>query len=82
MQSIFLLFSVLFSLLALCMGFLMLINPALAIELQRRAYEKINWSIEPISVSKEIRNTRIMGWITILLVIAALFIALTRPAVM
>jgi len=56
----------------------MLINPSLAIEIQRRFYERINWNIEPISVSKEIRNTRIMGWCIILVIIAALFFVLTK----
>jgi hypothetical protein len=56
----------------------MLINPHLAIEIQRRFYEKINWNIEPISVSKEILNTRIMGWCIILVIIAALFFVLTK----
>jgi hypothetical protein len=78
MESAHWLFSILFSLIGLCVGFLMLINPFLAIEVQRRFYEKINWSIEPISVSKEIRNIRIMGWCIILVIITALFFVLTK----
>jgi hypothetical protein len=31
------------------------------IEIQRKFYEKINWKVEPVSMEKEIRNTRIMG---------------------
>jgi len=30
-------------------------------EIQKKFYEKINWRIEPISMQKEIRNTKIMG---------------------
>ena len=42
-------------------GLFIFFNPALIIEIQRKFYEKINWRIEPISMKKEIRNTRIMG---------------------
>jgi hypothetical protein len=79
MHSLYLSCAILFSIIGLCVGFLMLINPALAIEIQRRFYEKINWNIEPISVSIEIRNTRIMGGFIIIIVIAALFFVLTKP---
>lgn len=51
----------LFSFIAIIIGFVLFLNPAFAIEIQRRFYEKINWRIEPISLPKEIRNTRIMG---------------------
>ena len=39
----------------------MFFKPGAVIELQRKFYEKINWRIEPISMPKEIRNTRLMG---------------------
>lgn len=42
-------------------GLCLLFKSSSAIEAQRRFYEKINWRIEPISMPKEIRNTRIMG---------------------
>ncbi|MEE8317829.1 MAG: hypothetical protein V3S13_02840 [Candidatus Omnitrophota bacterium] len=45
----------------LFIGIFLFFRPDLAIEIQRRFYEKINWRIEPISMPKEIRNTRIMG---------------------
>lgn len=57
-------------------GFLLMLKPALAIELQRRAYEKINWRIEPISMSKEIRNTKIMGSLLIAVTLATIAYAL------
>ena len=63
---------ILFSLLGLGIGFLLAIKPNLAIEIQRRFYCHINWKIEPISMSKELRNTRIMG----LFLIVALVITL------
>jgi len=34
-------------------------KPALAIELQRRFYAKINWRMEPISMPKEIVLSKI-----------------------
>ena len=46
---------------SLALGFYLVKRPLEAIELQRKFYEKINWRIEPISLQKEIRNTRIMG---------------------
>lgn len=53
----------------LSVGFLTATNPKLIIEFQIKFYKMINWRIEPISMSKEIRNTRIMG---IFLVIVAI----------
>ncbi len=42
-------------------GLFVFLKPDLTIEIQRKFYEKINWRIEPISMQKEIRNTKIMG---------------------
>lgn len=42
-------------------GLFLFLKPHSAIELQRMFYEKINWRIEPISMAKEIRNTKYMG---------------------
>jgi hypothetical protein len=42
-------------------GLFLFFKPALAILIQKKFYEKINWRIEPISMQKEIRNTRLMG---------------------
>ena len=58
---------ILFSLIGLGSGAFMVINPCLSIEIQRRFYCLINWKIEPISLAKEIRNTRAMGWFLIIL---------------
>lgn len=69
------------SLIGLCIGFLLIIKPTLAIEIQRRFYEKINWKIEPISMQKEIRNTRIMGWFLIAFLIATLILILTNKSI-
>jgi hypothetical protein len=42
-------------------GILLFLRPAAAIEIQRHFYEKINWRIEPVSMTKELRTTRAMG---------------------
>lgn len=49
------------SAISILMGLFLFLNPLLAIEIQRRFYEKINWLIEPVSMPKEVRNTKIMG---------------------
>ena len=48
-------------------------QPLKAIEIQRRFYEKINWKIEPISLPKEIRNTKLMGLSLVVCVVFALW---------
>ena len=45
----------------LALGFFIYLKPSLTIDIQKKFYEKINWRIEPISLAKEIRNTRLMG---------------------
>ena len=70
---------ILFSIIGLAVGAFMVINPALSIEIQRRFYCRINWKIEPISLPKEIRNTRAMGWFLIILSVTTLFFSLTKP---
>ncbi|MFO8053008.1 MAG: hypothetical protein R6U54_03505 [Candidatus Omnitrophota bacterium] len=47
--------------LALAFGLFLMLRPFLMIRFQQKFYEKINWRIEPVSMPKEIRNTRIMG---------------------
>ena len=54
------------------LGFFLLLNPSRAIEMQRRFYEKINWRIEPLSIQKEIRNTKIMGLFLIIFILLAI----------
>jgi hypothetical protein len=75
---LFLTIFILFSIFGIVIGFFLAFNPQLAIELQRRFYAKINWRIEPISMSKEIRNTRLMGGFLIILTIATLLIVIIR----
>jgi len=70
MSAIFIILFTLFS----GIGFFLIAKPALVIEIQRRFYVKINWKLEPISMPKEIRNTRLMGFIVIILWLIALII--------
>jgi hypothetical protein len=51
----------LISVISLMIGLFVFFKPEMTIEIQRKFYEKINWRIEPISMPKEIRNTKIMG---------------------
>lgn len=55
------LISILLSLIGIVVGLRIFFNPSRVIEIQRKFYEKINWRIEPVSMSKEILNTKIMG---------------------
>ncbi len=56
---------VLISVVSVIIGLFLFFKPSLSIEIQKKFYERINWRIEPISMPKEIRNTRIMGLILI-----------------
>jgi len=49
------------SVVGITIGLFVFFKPESTIEIQRKFYEKINWRIEPISMQKEIRNTKIMG---------------------
>ena len=53
--------------LSLIIGIFICLRPAAAIDLQIRFYEKINWRMQPVSMQKEIRNTKIMGLFLIFL---------------
>jgi len=54
-------FSALISAVGIIIGLFVFFKPIMTIEIQKKFYEKINWRIEPISMRKEIRNTKIMG---------------------
>lgn len=69
MNILFLSILAVVSVFSLGIGVFLIIKPALAIEIQRIFYEKINWKMEPISMEKEIRNTKIMGAFLIVIVI-------------
>lgn len=54
-------------------GWFIFINPLKAFKIQKAFYRLINWHIEPISMSKEIRNTKWMG-IFLMLFVAGVWI--------
>ena len=51
----------LLSILAAASGLLLFLKPKKCIDIQIAFYRMINWKMEPISMDKEIRNTRVMG---------------------
>ncbi|MDD5668543.1 MAG: hypothetical protein PHE58_00720 [Candidatus Omnitrophica bacterium] len=63
---------ILFSIVGIVIGLFIFCKPELAIEIQRKFYEKINWRMEPISMKKEIRNTKIMGVFLVVVSIATM----------
>ncbi|TAM38324.1 hypothetical protein EPN54_04400 [bacterium] len=50
-----------FILAGMIFGAFVYFNAPLAIKMQMKFYEKINWRMEPVSMQKEIKNTQIMG---------------------
>jgi len=64
----------LLSLICEFIGFYLMLKPEASIELQRRFYAKINWKLEPISMTKEVRNTRIIGFLTSLFVAILIYV--------
>ncbi len=63
---------------ALCLGFFVYKDPSRMIEAQKRFYALINWRMEPISMEKEIRNTRWMGLFLIVFTLGSIIYHLTR----
>jgi len=54
-------------------GFFVFTKPVRMFEIQKNFYRLINWNIEPISMEKEIRNTRIMGAFLIVFALGSIF---------
>ena len=72
MNSLFLANSILIFAISIFLGCFLLLGSSRAIEIQRRLYEKMNWRIEPISMQKEIRNTRFMGLFLLILILLSI----------
>ena len=51
--------------LSIIVGTFLHLKAALAIEMQRKFYLSINWRIEPVSMEKELSNTKMMGRILV-----------------
>lgn len=64
---------------AIVFGALLAWKPKKTIDIQIAIYRPFNWKIEPISMEKEIRNTRIMGLTVLILgAISLIYILLNR----
>ncbi|MFH0731306.1 MAG: hypothetical protein V2A72_00075 [Candidatus Omnitrophota bacterium] len=59
-------------------GALLAWKPKKAIDIQTALYRPFNWKLEPISMEKEIRNTRIMGMAVLILGIISLVYVLIK----
>ncbi len=57
---------------AIVFGGIVAWKPRKAIDIQAALYRPFNWKLEPISMEKEIRNTRVMGLVVLILGIASL----------
>ena len=63
---------------AIVFGVLVAWKPKKTIDIQIAIYRPFNWKIEPISMEKEIRNTRIMGLTVLILgILSLIYILLT-----
>jgi hypothetical protein len=67
MLTLFFFIEIMVSILALINGFICITSPKLAIKIQQDFYARINWRIEPINLDKELKNTRLMGIISLAL---------------
>ncbi len=54
-------------------GLFIYLNSSATIDLQKKFYSLINWKMEPISLPKEIRNTKVMGVSLMIFVILCCF---------
>ncbi len=61
-------------LVSLLAGAACLRSPGRVIAFQQKFYSWINWRMEPISMSREVRNTRLMGLILVLLALSAFLV--------
>jgi len=61
-----------FVVIVIIFGALVAWKPKKTIDIQIALYRLVNWKIEPISMEKEIKNTRIMGLIVLILGIFSL----------
>ena len=68
-----------FFILGIVIGLFLFFKPILAIEFQKKFYENINWRIEPISMKKEIRNTKLMGLFLIVIIFLTISYMLISP---
>ncbi len=56
------------------LGILIAFFPQKVIQLQIVAYRCVNWTAEPVSLEKEVRNTRLIGFLLILTGLTSLYL--------
>lgn len=64
--------SIVFTVSAFFVGLVLFLKPLTAISLQEKFYARINWSLKPISVEKEVKSTKLMGLLVILITLMLL----------
>lgn len=64
--------------LVILFGALVAWKPKKVIDIQIALYRPFNWKIEPISMEKEIRNTRTMGRVVLILGLVAFLYIIVR----
>jgi hypothetical protein len=57
---------------SITLGWVLISRPLQVIEFQKRLYYKINWRMEPVNMDLEVRNTRIMGFMIMGVVITVI----------
>ncbi len=68
----------LFSALSLIIGLFIYLKPDKAIQLQIDFYRWINWNMQPVSMEKEVRNTKAMGFFLVVAAMAAIITILLK----
>jgi len=63
---------------SLILGLFIFARPLWVIEFQKRFYRLINWNIEPVSMEREIRNTRVMGLFLMIFVLGVAVYGLVK----
>lgn len=69
--------AILISVIGIIVGLFVFFKPELTIEIQKKFYERINWRIGPVSMQKEIRNTKIMGIFLVVVAVVGMVLFLS-----
>ncbi|MCX5696798.1 MAG: hypothetical protein NTU54_02295 [Candidatus Omnitrophica bacterium] len=59
-------------------GLFLIKKPGRVIDLQKAFYLGINWKMEPVSLSREITSTRIMGFLLTVISVLSFLVCLVR----
>ncbi len=78
MKPMMLLGGLLVSFAGIVIGLFLIKKPGRVIDLQKAFYLGINWKMEPVSLSREIISTRIMGFLLTAICILSFLVCLAR----